>query len=114
MGGTIPLFLVGMPRDDPKNEILVSKFEAALEKALPVFSSVLEAKIYVKSQNREGSRTHYEVTVTVVTSKDRFVYTESDWDVLKVCDILCKKIEAEISKHNKKRQRDSIRKKEAE
>ena len=45
------------------------------------------------------------------TSNDRLVYTESGWDILKICDELCRKLEGEIPKHDNKRQRQSIRKK---
>lgn len=58
-----------MSKDEPANEVLYSKFGAALEKVKPVLSDIIEAKIDVKSQNSEGSRTHYDVTATVKTSK---------------------------------------------
>jgi len=46
------------------------------QKALP---KIIEAKISVKSQNTEGTRTHYEVTAIVTTTKNRLTYTESGW-----------------------------------
>ena len=76
-----------------------------------MLSDIIEAKIDVKSQNPEGSRTHYDVTATIKTSKNQLVYTESDWDILKIADELCRKLERELSKHDDKRQRDSVRKK---
>lgn len=107
----IPLYLIGMPKDDPKSELFMSKFQAALEKASLVLPDIIEAKISVKSQNPEGSQTHYDVTSTINTSKDTLVYTASDWDILKICDELCRKLEGEMPKHDNKRQRKSIRKK---
>ena len=112
MSDSIPVYIVGMPKDEPANEVIISKFTTSLQKAQQVLPNIIEAKISVKTQNPEGSRTHYDVTVTVITSKDRLVYTESDWDILKITDVLCKRIEAEMPKHDNKRQRDSIRKKE--
>lgn len=108
----IPLFLIGLPKDDPVNELFLSKFRAALEKASPVLPDIIEAKISVKSQHTEGTRTHYDVTSTITTSKNQLVYTASDWDILKICDELCRKLEGEMPKHDNKRQRESIRKKE--
>lgn len=108
----IPLYVVGLPKDDPANEVLSSKFGAALEKVQQVLSDIIEAKITVESQNSEGSRTHYDVIASVKTSKNTLVYTESDWDILKIADKLSRKLEAELSKHDNKRQRESIRKKE--
>ncbi|KFM19780.1 Sigma 54 modulation / protein [Marine Group I thaumarchaeote SCGC AAA799-P11] len=108
----IPLYVIGLSKDDPANELIVSKFGGALEKVQQVLPDIIEAKISVKSQNPEGSRTHYDVTATVKTSKNQLVYTESDWDILKICDQLIKKLEREMPKHDDKRQRDSIRKKD--
>ena len=112
MSEKIPLYVVGLSKDEPANEVLYSKFGAALEKVQPVLSDIIEAKIDVKSQNPEGSRTHYDVTATIKTSKNQLVYTESDWDILKIADELCRKLERELSKHDDKRQRDSVRKRE--
>lgn len=72
----------------------------------------MNAKIAVEFQNPEGSRTHYDVTATVKTSKNQLIYTASGWDILKIADELCRKLEGELPKHNDNRQRDSIRKKE--
>ena len=107
----VPLYVIGLPKDDVANELLLSKFGGALEKAQQILSDIIEAKISVKSQNPEGSRTHYDVTSTVITSKDRIIYTDSGWDILKICDELCRKLEGEFLKHDDKRQRESIRKK---
>jgi hypothetical protein len=50
-------------------------------------------------------------TVTVTTAKNQFVYTESGWDILKIVDELCRKLEGGFSKRETKRQRESIHKK---
>ncbi len=112
MSQKVPLYIIGLSKDEPANEVLFSKFGAALEKVQPVLSGLIEAKIDVKTQNPEGSRTHYDVTATIKTSKNQLVYTESDWDILKIADELCRKLERELSKHDDKRQRDSVRKRE--
>ncbi len=112
MAGNVPLFVIGLPTDEPANEILSSKFGAALDKVQQVLSHIIEAKIAVETQNTEGSRTHYDVTATVKTSKNQLIYTESGWDILKIADDLSRKLEGELPKHDDKRQRESIRKKE--
>ncbi len=109
----IPLFVVGLSKDEPANEVLSSKFGAALEKVQQVLSHIIEAKITVETQNPEGSRTHYEATASVKTSNNTLIYTESGWDILKIADQLSKKLEGELSKHDDKRQRESIRKRDA-
>ncbi len=112
MAGNVPLFVIGLPTDEPTNEILLSKFGAPLDKVQQVLSHIIEAKIAVETQNTEGSRTHYDVTATVKTSKNQLIYTESGWDILKIADDLSRKLEGELPKHDDKRQRESIRKKE--
>ena len=112
MTNSVPLYVIGLPPDEPANEILSSKFSGSLEKVQQILPDIIEAKISVKSQNSEGTRTHYDVTATVKTSKNQLIYTDSDWDILKIADNLCKKLEGELSKHDDKRQRESIRKKE--
>ena len=112
MAEKIPLFVIGLPKDDPANEILSSKFGGSLEKVQQVLSHIIEAKISVETQNPEGSRTHYDATATVTTSQNQLVYTESGWDILKIADDLCRKLEGELSKHDNNRQRESIRKRE--
>jgi len=112
MAQSVPLYVVGLSKDEPANEVLSSKFGAALEKVQQVLSHIIEAKITVESQNPEGSRTHYDVTASVKTSKNTLIYAESGWDILKIADELSRKLEGELSKRGDKRQRESIRKKD--
>jgi len=111
MGEKVSLYIIGLPKDKPVAELLRLKFGGTLEKAKKIFPKILEAKISVKSQNVEGLKTHYNVIATVITSKNRLTYTESGWDILKMCEDLCRKLEGDLSKHVNKRQRESIRKK---
>lgn len=114
MTDNVPLYLIGLPKDEPAGELLLSKFGGALEKAKNVLPEIIEAKISVKSQNTEGTKTHYDVTATIVTAKNQLIYSESDWDILKISDKLCRKLEDNLTKHDSKRQRSSIRKKDAD
>jgi len=113
MSDTIPLFVIGLPKDEFAKGLLMSKFRHTLEKAKKILPEIIEAKIAVEFQNPEGSRMHYEVRATVKTAKNQLVYTESGWDILKIADELCRKLEGELPKHETKRQRESIRKKGA-
>ncbi len=112
MVNTVPLYVIGIPKDEPIGEFLMSKFGDTLEKVQQVLSNIIEAKIAIETQNTEGSRTHYEVRATVTTSKNQLVYTESGWDIFEITNKLCRKLEGELPKHETKRQRESIRKKE--
>jgi len=110
MSNNSHLFVIGLPKDEPVNGLLMSKFGHTLEKAKKIFPNIIETKIAVKSQNIEGTRGHYEVTATVTTTKNRLKYTESGWDILKISDKLCRKLEGECTKHTNNRQKESIRK----
>lgn len=112
MSDGIPLYVIGLEKDEPANEILMSKFRSTLEKIQHILPNIIEAKISVETQNTERSRTHYSVTATVHASKNSLIYTDSGWDILKITDELCRKLEDELPKHDDKRQRESIRKKD--
>ena len=114
---TIPLYVIGLPKEEPINAFIASKFQDILQKGKKVLPEIIEAKVSIKSQNPEGTRTHYDVTSTIVTSENSLIHKESGWDILKICDDLSKKLEREFfSRNNKnnKRQRESIRKKKEE
>jgi len=102
-----------MITDEFAKGLLMSKFGHTLEKAKKVLPEIIETKIAVETQNSEGSRTHYEVRATITTAKNQLLYTESGWDILKIADELCRKLEGELPKHENKRQRESIRKRGA-
>ncbi len=113
MSNNVPLFVIGLPKAEFANGLLMSKFGHTLEKAKKILPEIIEAKVAVETQNPEGSRTHYEVRATVTTAKNQLLYTESGWDILKIADELCRKLEGELPKHETKRQRESVRKKGA-
>ena len=112
MSENIPLYEIGLSKEDPTTELVMSKLYGALEKAKNVLSDIIEAKISVEHQNPEGSRTHYNATFTVITSKKRLIYTGEGWDILKIADELSRKLENELIKHDHNRQKESIRKKD--
>ena len=113
MSYNIPLFVIVLPKGEFANGLLMSKFRHTLEKAKKILPEIIEAKIAVETQNPEGSRTHYEVRATITTAKNQLLYTESGWDILKIADELCRKLEGELPKRENKRQRESIRKRGA-
>jgi len=110
MSETIPLFVIGIPENKFAKGLLMSKLSHTLEKGKKILPEIIEAKIVVEFQNPEGTRRHYEVRAIITTTKNRLVYTESGWDILKIADELCRKLEGEFTKHTDNRQRESIRK----
>jgi len=112
MSENVPLYVIGLSDNKPIANFLKEKFGHTLEKAKKFLPEIIEAKISVEFQNPEGERKHYDVTSNITTSKNRFIYTESGWDILKICDELCRKLEGEFPSDDDKRKRESIRKKE--
>lgn len=113
MTDKIPLYVIGLEKNKPIRQMIHAKFGATLEKVQFVLPKIIEAKVSIKSQNTDGERTHYDAIATVVNAKRQLVFTESGWDILKIVNELCRKLEGELSKpDNNKRQRDTIRKKE--
>jgi len=110
MTNNVPLYVIGLPKDEPAGALLKSKFGYTLNKVQQILSHIIEAKIAVESQNPEGTRTHYDVTATIKTSKKQLIYTNSGWDILKIADELCRKLEGELPKHDTNRQKESVRK----
>ncbi len=110
MNENVPLYVIGLPNDEPIANFLKVKFDHTLDKAKKFLPEIIEAKISVKSQNPEGERTHYDVTSTIRTSRKLLIYTESGWDILKICDELSRKLEGEFPSDDDKRKKESIRK----
>nr|MBC8252003.1 hypothetical protein [Candidatus Nitrosopelagicus sp.] len=50
MASKIPLYVIGLPKDEPANGLLMSKFGDALEKVKNILPEIIEAKIAVESQ----------------------------------------------------------------
>ena len=116
---SIPLYVIGLSKDQKSvNEFIASKFKQVLQKERKIRTDIIEAKISVKSQNEKGSRMHYDVTSTIITSKGNVIHTESRWDILKICNKLCQRLEQKLSsgyeQQSNKRHLKSIRKRNEE
>ncbi len=111
MNEDVPLYVIGLSNDEPAANLFKAKLGHTLNKAKKFLPEIIEAKISVELQNPEGERTHYDVSCTITTSKNLLVYTESGWDILKICDELSRKLEGEFPSDDDKRKRESIRKK---
>jgi len=68
MTDSVPLYVIGLSKDEFANGLLMSKFGHALEKAKKILPEIIEAKIAVEFQNPEGSRMHYEASSTMRTN----------------------------------------------
>ena len=105
----IPLFIVGMPNEDNAN-IVTQKFTKTLDKLEKVYPDVQEAKVHVKKLHGVGSRFNYEVSTTIITPHQKFMFSRTGFDLSKVFDEISGRIMRLLSKRAKKRYRLSIRK----
>jgi len=55
----IPLFVVGLPKDEPNVELVTKKFSSVLKRIQKGISKIHEARITVKTLNITGKRRTY-------------------------------------------------------
>ena len=105
----VPLFIVGMPKDDNAG-IIGEKFTKILDKLQRVYPDIQEAKAYVKKNHGTGSRYNFEVSTTIITPHQRYMFSRSGYDLSKVFDEISERLMRLLSKRAKKRYKLSIRK----
>jgi ribosome-associated translation inhibitor RaiA len=98
-----------MPKEDNAN-IITEKFTKTLDKLQKVYSDVQEARVHVKKLHGTGSRFNYEVSTTIITPHQRFMFSRTGFDLSKVFDEISGRIMRLLAKRAKKRYRLSIRK----
>lgn len=106
---TIPLFIVGMPREDNAN-LLKEKLTKILDKLQRVYPDVQEAKVYVKKLHGTGSRYNYEVSTVIITPHQKYMFSRTGYDLSKVFDEISGRLMRLLAKRAKKRYKISIRK----
>ncbi|HXG74250.1 MAG TPA: CBS domain-containing protein [Candidatus Nitrosotenuis sp.] len=109
MKSTVPLFIIGMPKDDNAN-IITQKFTKALDRLQKVYPDVQEAKVYVKKHHGTGSRYNYEVSATIITPNQRHAFSRQGYDLSKVFDEISQRLLRLLAKRAKRRYKLSIRK----
>ncbi len=109
----IPLFVVGLPKDEPNVELVTTKFSGILNRIQKGISKIHEARITVKTLNFKGKRRTYEVSVLIKTRRKRFAYKDTGWDLSNICESIGQKLLRKLTQNKTgKRQKQSIRKTE--
>ena len=107
----IPLFVVGLPKDEPNVELITKKFSGVLKRIQKGISKIHEARITVKTHNIRGKRRTYEVYVLIKTQRKRFSYKDTGWDLSNICESIGQKLLRELTQNKTgKRKKQSIRK----
>jgi len=109
----IPLFVVGLPKDEPNVQLVTKKFGDVLKRIQKGISKIHEARITVETLNTRGKRRTYEVTALIKTRRKRFAYKDTGWDLSNICESIGQKLLRELTQNKTdKRQKQSIRKTE--
>lgn len=107
----VPLYIVGLPEDYSSAEIVKTKFDKTIRNLRKVYPEVEQAKASIKTiHNSTSNRPHYQVGVRIITPYKTYNYAEMGWDLSKVFDSLGSIVVRNLSQHNKKRWKTSIRK----
>ena len=99
-----------MPKTDLSSELIRSKFENTLMRLGKIYSKIEEARITIKKQRTSGKRQNYEVSVLIITPHRNHIYRQVGWDLSNNCEILNQKLLRNLTKHDNKRLKTSIRK----
>lgn len=107
----IPLFIVGLPKDEPNIDLTAKKFRSVLNRVEKGISKIHEARIAIKVLKSQGKRKNYQVSVLIKTQRRRFSYKDSGWDLSQICESIGQTLLRENTQNKKaKRQKKSIRK----
>ncbi len=107
----IPVFVVGLPKDEPNVDLVISKFRGVLKRVQKGTSKIHESRIVIKVLNTSGKRRTYEVSVLIKTQRKRLSYKDTGWDLSSILEAIGQKLLREITQNRKvNRQKQSIRK----
>lgn len=108
----IPLYIVGIPKDEEHIPLISLKFSRILKRFQRVYSEIQEARVRIKKQ-RVGTKKQgkYEVTIRIKTPHHSpHIYTEIGFDISNAMEKLGQKLLRNLAQRAKHRDRKSIRK----
>ena len=106
----IPLYIVGMPKNEFSSKLIKAKLISVLNRLEKSYSKIDEARVTIKRQRIGGKKQNCEVSILIITPHKRHCYKEVGWDLSKVCETLGQRLLRNLTKHNHKRLKKSIRK----
>ena len=110
MTDEVPLYILGMPKEEFGAELIRQKLENVLERLSKVYSKIDEARVTIEIQSVDGKRHSYDVSILIKTARKIHWYNESGWELSTVCEKLGQKLLNTLTKHDDKRIKLSIRK----
>ncbi len=95
--GEVPAFIMGLPQD-PDSALAESKFKKAVMALAKVYPKIDEARANVRTHDKPGSRTRYEVEVFVKVPERRFEFVEEGWELPIIFDRISDKLKRLMTK----------------
>lgn len=105
----VPLFIVGMPKEENVG-IIMSKFTKTIDRLAKVYPDIQEARVYIKKVHSSKGRQNYEVSTIILTPTERYIFGRNGFDLSKAFNEISNRILRKLSKRATKRYRFSIRK----
>jgi len=92
------VYIVGLPEDPFEAELAKSKFTRTIKLLRKSFPFIEESKAVIKTFSvGDKERRRYEVSVSIVTPKRTYAYSEKGWELPKIFDDLSSKLKKVIS-----------------
>ena len=90
-------YIVGLPSDPFEAEAAKGKFDRLSSVLTKAFPHIEEIRAVIKTKHISGQRARYEVNVDIYTSKERFAYSETGYDLAAVFESLGVKMKKLLS-----------------
>jgi CBS domain-containing protein len=105
----VPLFVVGMPKEE-NTGIIMNKFTKTIDRLAKVYPDIQEARIYIKKVHSSKGRQNYDVSTIILAPTEKYIFGRNGFDLSKTFDEISNMVLRKLSKRATKRYRFSIRK----
>src|SRR3989442_504186 len=95
-------YIVGLPSEPFEAEAAKGKFERLSSVLTKAFPYIEEIRAVIKTKQISDQRARYEVNVDIYTSKERFAYSETGYDLAAVFESLGVKMKKLLSSRQSK------------
>ncbi len=103
----VPVYILGLPDDPFEAEMVKNKYMNAIKSLRKPFPFIEEAKAVIKTFARGNKeRRRYEVSISIVTPRRNFYYSEKGWDLPKIFDTSTNKLKKMLAERPKRVHRE--------
>ncbi len=99
----VPIYIIGLPNDPFEAEMAKTKFSKIIKLLRKSFPFIEEAKVVIKTFSEGAKKTRrYEVSVSIITPKKTFAYSEKGWELPKIFNNLSSKLKKMLTIQRRK------------